>query len=205
MTHLDEHDGLQTREQMLAGLTVPTVAAQQFGLDEKALAAKAWADLEFAASATGALEVARVTLPIEKVRALVNERSALPSSPVSDLVEALMEWSKPDTGSHDAGVQLVCEQAASTLTTLSTRNAELEREVKRLRDVNQWQPIETAPKDGTEIIARRSRRFIAFSCWWQDGEWLHYDHDDGLISYRPNEWMPFPAALPTSPQGGEHE
>lgn len=65
---------------------------------------------------------------------------ALPSSPVSELVEALLEWSKPDTGSHDAGVQLVCEQAATTLTSLSTRNAELEREVKRLREVTPREP-----------------------------------------------------------------
>lgn len=112
-------------------------------LDENALAAKAWADLEFAASATGALEVANVTLPTEKVRALVNERSALPSSPVSDLVERLnLPW--PPDGSGDEvtlpvwAIELMAEAASklTTLTHLSTKNAELEAENARLRQIN---------------------------------------------------------------------
>ena len=120
-------------------------------LDEKELAAKAWADLEFAASAPGALEVANVTLPIEKVRALVNERSALPSSPVSELVERLRgiyripitdglgpaggeEPDNPNEFVRQFETSPIQHEAADRLLSLSTRNAELEREVKRLRE-----------------------------------------------------------------------
>lgn len=42
----------------------------------ESLVERTWRDLEFAASATGALEVVRLTLPIEQVRALVEERRA---------------------------------------------------------------------------------------------------------------------------------
>lgn len=46
-------------------------------LDEKALAEQTWRDLEMAADGTGDLEIARVTLPIAKVRAIVAERRVL--------------------------------------------------------------------------------------------------------------------------------
>lgn len=137
-------------------------------LDEQALAAKAWADLESAASATGALEVANVTLPIEKARALVAERvSAVPSSPVSELVgrdaagetvfglrvaayrethpehgdrygHAYSEhWSTPNYNHPNVKVERLFTEdqlrdTLTTLTTLSVRNAELERGIDRL-------------------------------------------------------------------------
>ncbi|UYT57731.1 hypothetical protein OHI65_14770 [Brucella sp. MAB-22] len=66
-----------------------------------------------------------------------------------------------------------------------------------------WLPIESAPKDGTEITARRSNRFKAFSCFFCHGEWLHYDHEDGLISYRPTEWKPFPQSSAPASEGAE--
>ena len=148
--------------------------------DEKALAAKAWADLEMAASATGALEVARITLPIEKVRALVNERSALPSSPVSEWTAHL---ERVASSLEKNGFSLEaedCQALSSTLTTLSTRNAELEREVNRLREA-----VNSVAETG-RIVSGGIRR---------PAKYIRIDAASFSLCY----------ALSTSPQGGEHE
>lgn len=58
---------------------------------------------------------------------------------------------------------------------------------------SQWQPIRTAKRDGSEIIARKDG-YAAFSCFWDGSQWVHYDHDDGYIAYDPDEWMPLPAS-----------
>lgn len=117
---LDEHDGLQTREQMLAGL------------------------------------------------------SALPSSPVSELVGRLrrshLEYSDGVPVGYGEPVNPDGPEAADVLTTLSTHNAELEREVKRLREA-------------LDEIDRRYRNGA---------------NADTLVLLARK------AALSTSPQGGEH-
>ncbi len=61
-----------------------------------------------------------------------------------------------------------------------------------------WQPIETAPKDGTEILAARQPR--QFDWWimdvvsyaWEDenGHWWQHD---GNRAWQPTHWMPLPS------------
>lgn len=61
--------------------------------------------------------------------------------------------------------------------------------------VGQWQPIETAPKDGTEILAYGRKQdgayFVAFEYgdWWCAGPW-----DEGWceLNHAPTHWMPLP-------------
>ncbi|GEM_PF-6082809 len=65
----------------------------------------------------------------------------------------------------------------------------------------QWRPIATAPKDGTEFIARCGANKPFFSCFWDGSAFMHYEHGEGLISYSPIEWMPLPAT-PT-PEAGQ--
>lgn len=57
-----------------------------------------------------------------------------------------------------------------------------------------WQPIETAPKDGTNILIHElGDTFVAW--WlnglerWVDGKWTEMD---GWVTYDPTHWMPLP-------------
>lgn len=60
----------------------------------------------------------------------------------------------------------------------------------------EWQPIETAPKDGTFVLL-----FTACGCiegFWSYGEWeqsvcaASYDMAHAYIECRPTHWMPLP-------------
>lgn len=68
-----------------------------------------------------------------------------------------------------------------------------------------WQPIETAPKDGTHIIALMYGEVI--EAWWEDnyrgGDWecvVMPSHGCGCCGDRnadPTHWMP----IPSKPEG----
>ena len=67
---------------------------------------------------------------------------------------------------------------------------------------NVWQPIETAPKDGTQIIvgcSKYKRSYVAIferGTWrsgWEGGDWT-FD-----VELKPTHWMP----LPTPPKESE--
>jgi hypothetical protein len=72
---------------------------------------------------------------------------------------------------------------------------------QKLRTLNEpqtsWQPIETAPKDGTLVLIcgfGSEGYYVADAKW--DGEWLlfHPDNDDHTEpSYNVSYWMPLPA------------
>lgn len=58
-----------------------------------------------------------------------------------------------------------------------------------------WQPIETAPKDGTEILASDGQNVVA--CSWQGDTWSAFNWKGSDI---PKYWMPFPPAPKPKPQ-----
>jgi hypothetical protein len=70
---------------------------------------------------------------------------------------------------------------------------------------DQWQPIETAPKDGTEIVAGRFNHH--FNKWesgvvtWTDETWKVVPTRDYRLSFLGTHWMP----LPSPPQDEEDE
>lgn len=72
---------------------------------------------------------------------------------------------------------------------------ELVAEVAALRDqvanLTQWQPIETAPKDGTEILvcnhATLDIWFYHVASWMDGLEWWNGD-----ARVNPTHWMPLP-------------
>lgn len=67
----------------------------------------------------------------------------------------------------------------------------------------EWQPIETAPKDGTGFIARSGYKYDneAFYCVWgiRENHFVKPEYDsEGWVN--PTHWMPIPAApLPPDP------
>jgi hypothetical protein len=52
-----------------------------------------------------------------------------------------------------------------------------------------WQPIETAPRDGTEILVWGGGHDVA-SVWWQDGDEDVWFNGDVIV--HPTHWMPLP-------------
>lgn len=59
-----------------------------------------------------------------------------------------------------------------------------------------WQPISTAPRDGTEVLlavpayGRGPERVVSFG-WWEDGAWRDAGYENEL--YSPTHWTPVPA------------
>ena len=64
-----------------------------------------------------------------------------------------------------------------------------------------WQPIETAPKDATNVLLCDDD--IIFIGFWSKGEtvWTDGSTDmfDQSCAFHPTHWMP----LPTPPEGGQ--
>ena len=71
-----------------------------------------------------------------------------------------------------------------------------------------WQPIETAPKDGTEILLYdknvwrlypSQEEIVTYSFhvgWWLFGVWVGHDSSGGEYGcdLTPTHWMPLPEA-----------
>jgi hypothetical protein len=67
-----------------------------------------------------------------------------------------------------------------------------------------WQPIETAPKDGTSIIAAQAG--TAADCgviaWDTDfGRWMDLMDDYDEPNWLPTHWMPLPPPPAMAPTG----
>jgi hypothetical protein len=78
-----------------------------------------------------------------------------------------------------------------------------------------WQPIETAPKDGSEIDLwisdpRYPDGYRIPECAWMDGRWVSTLEDQRLESKQaPTHWMPLPeppsASLHPCPRCGKKQ
>lgn len=57
-----------------------------------------------------------------------------------------------------------------------------------------WQPIETAPKDGTRILSYSDQEGVQCISWWRDGDtsWSEWCSPDGYTVFDPTHWMPLP-------------
>jgi hypothetical protein len=66
--------------------------------------------------------------------------------------------------------------------------------------VSEWQPIESAPKDGTEILVTDARtKDWTHVAYWDDAvsaeyPWMHADADSSWHKDMFTHWMPVPAA-----------
>lgn len=111
---------------------------------------------------------------------------------VVDLSDRLI--SRMDLDEDDPRLSMIMDELRDRLTALSSGN--------EVAKVVGWQPIETAPKDGTEVdlwggsdAGERAAR--APDCQWRRGGW--YSRGDkgweslAGISWAPTHWMPRPA------------
>lgn len=56
-----------------------------------------------------------------------------------------------------------------------------------------WQPIETAPKNGTRLLACWDINEPSYGVvWWEDGSWVEYDADNRVSD--PTHWRPLPVS-----------
>lgn len=75
------------------------------------------------------------------------------------------------------------------------------RAIMAKREHSQWQPIKTAPKDGTYFLAVNADAYnpIADICNFKSGKFQspskgEYYAPDGWIKWWPTHWMPLPGA-----------
>lgn len=95
----------------------------------------------------------------------------------------------------------ICDRCAAEAAL--ARVEALEAEIATLRAERQWQPIGTAPKDGTDVLvyAKESDdddygQFVArwsASAWWGPS-WVAYEHRSETQYLYVTHWMPLPAA-----------
>jgi hypothetical protein len=68
-----------------------------------------------------------------------------------------------------------------------------------------WLPIESAPRDGTEILIANDR--IVHEVRWMvsadkgapDGGWFVGGYSGWRLTWKPNKWMPLPSTIPADP------
>lgn len=92
------------------------------------------------------------------------------------------------------------------------------KKAKRKVKMSEWQPMSTAPKDGTQFLChiyiplnsrytfKKDVEFIASLYWDEEFEWFQnvggaiYTDEDNSSSYLI-EWMPYPKYTPKSKEG----
>jgi hypothetical protein len=83
--------------------------------------------------------------------------------------------------------------------------------VLRVVRAEQWQPIETAPRDNhARMVWCPEAMNIYIVTWWQqENAWAHFGGAGRILMEAPTHWMPLPSppsirALATAaPEGGE--
>jgi hypothetical protein len=66
--------------------------------------------------------------------------------------------------------------------------------------MNEWQPIKTAPDDGSDVLVYVENSNECFVVYWADDDdsWVYARAPNvGPISCEPTYWMPLPAPPPS--------
>ena len=76
---------------------------------------------------------------------------------------------------------------------------------RRSEETMEWQPIETAPKDGDQVLLRVAARFhkrtahFAAQGYWACDHWVIFNADEAVQRVEPNHWMPLPDPPESAP------
>ena len=116
---------------------------------------------------------------------------------MNDIVKRLQAPAHWISGSDEGhyGENDAPREAADTIIRLTAEN-------EKLRAALQWQPIETAPKDGTEIIVYRPDAGV-FGAFYSDECWFCTYSGEDFSLEPPTHWMhlPPPPALKENNDG----
>jgi hypothetical protein len=108
-------------------------------------------------------------------------------------IEAIGEWSRP-TGMN--GMRSMPDTHPLNVAARKARTALSGSPAPSTEGLREWQPIETAPRDGTEILTFSDRIGLGnMVLYWADGYWREKANGLGL-KYEPTHWQP----LPPSPE-----
>lgn len=69
------------------------------------------------------------------------------------------------------------------------RSNPLQDRIKQLEEKSKWQPIETAPKDGTRILINCGFYHTCFIAFFNYNKW---ESDDSNRNIKPTHWLPIP-------------
>ena len=107
--------------------------------------------------------------------------------------------------SRDANIQLLNDHIDSLKDEVEYHKADAKKWALQALRFDKWQPIETAPKDGTRILVtggtfRREdedekRPAWTAIVWWDSDQrvwWGGYLAQDVGVWYEPTHWMPLP-------------
>jgi len=93
----------------------------------------------------------------------------------------------------------VKEAGQNMLQHLRESTSEVERLKSEVERLTKWQPIETAPRDGTEIIGRAglwvevTAFFKGTKPWERKEAWVTSNDDEGYAQdFKPTHWLPLP-------------
>ena len=91
---------------------------------------------------------------------------------------------------HPSGVECITLLGMSAERELALL-AEIDRLKAKLAKT-EWQPIETAPMDGTRVLVTAG--FMVFDAYFRRGDWWLYECGDDWysVTINPTNWMPLP-------------
>ena len=102
---------------------------------------------------------------------------------------------------YDDAVRALNRMGEKDLADIEREKSKAAVKVERIKSAAEWQPIETAPKDGTFIILGYAGSHVSEGRWvsdpsrnhWRETGWFDTDADV-LCDHpgRPTHWMPLP-------------
>jgi TolA-binding protein len=117
----------------------------------------------------------------------------------------------------NADLQQQLTEAQAEISELNELNKRYEKQFERMPEIElmrqqlteanrrgEWQPIETAPKDGTEVLLCSGCRDVGLCYWRDDHIMTGWTWGLGKAFNNASHWMPLPAPpTATSKRGGE--